>query len=237
MLLMAHYYPMARPEKDPNPLEETDDVPRVDPTDLFSPPQEPCECYCLHCGRTFSSDGIWLQRYRQPPRDSKGFWMCPTPNCDGRGFTLDIFPTDPHHPCNANGLYDDDDEEFADDLGACEREALREELLAEGLSIDEDPIDQDDLFPEDPADYDPDEPQYKAMDEGIGLDDTEGEEWKHGLLPGDYPLDFMAEDDFPPRDLRDDPHDDPRFDQPDRRPREIDYTEPDPRCSEDDLPF
>jgi hypothetical protein len=236
MCLIAQNWGMARPEQDYNPLDETDDVPRVDPGDPFSPPQDVCECYCLHCGRTFLSDGIWLQRYRQPPRDSmKGFWMCPTPNCDGRGFTFDIFPTDPEHPCNASWSGEGD---YADDPDDLDGPAFdEEELLDPDLSIDEDPDELALLWDaDDPeAEYDPDEPQYKALEADIGLGDGdgEGEEWKQGLLPGDYPLDFMLEN----RQNRDDPRRDPRFDQPDRRPREIDYVDADYRYNEDDIPF
>src|SRR5688572_6266245 len=33
--------------------------PRDDP---MAPPRESCECYCLHCQRTFMSDEMWFQR-------------------------------------------------------------------------------------------------------------------------------------------------------------------------------
>src|SRR5438128_5303508 len=83
--------------------------------DRFAPPQEPCECYCLHCGRTFMSDQIWFQRIIGDPMGLEGFWMCPTPNCSGAGFTFDIFPTDPSHPANEGWSYDDGDEEENED--------------------------------------------------------------------------------------------------------------------------
>lgn len=204
---------MTPPHEDFDPIDEGDDVPRIDPADCFSPPVEVCECYCLHCGRTFMSDGMWLQAFRRPPRHgARGFWMCPTPNCDGRGFTFDIFPTDPNHPCNTCWSDQEDDGLFDDDL-----------------SIDEEP---DDWEPPELDEYDPDEPQYRAMEGGLGFDEMEGEEWKLGLSPGDYPLDFMPESVERPL-----PRYDPRYDEPDRRPREIDYTEPEHRYNEDDLPF
>src|SRR5690242_13634923 len=53
--------------------------------DCFAPPQEPCECYCLHCRRTYMSDQIWFQRIIGDPQGIEGFWMCPTPNCSGAG--------------------------------------------------------------------------------------------------------------------------------------------------------
>jgi hypothetical protein len=97
--------------RDEGPAErwDRDDPRRKD--DSFAPPTDPCECHCLHCGRTFSSDGIWFQRVINDPQGFKGFWMCPTPNCSGAGFTFDIFPTDPDHPANEGWHYDDDDEE------------------------------------------------------------------------------------------------------------------------------
>ena len=76
----------------------------------MAPPKDPCECYCLHCRRTFSSDQMWFQKVVGDPQGFEGFWMCPTPNCGGAGFTFDIFPTDPAHPANA-GWHSFDDEE------------------------------------------------------------------------------------------------------------------------------
>ncbi len=197
---------------------DPDDVPRIDPSDPFSPPIEVCKCFCLRCGRTFMSDGIWLQRYRNHPPGNglKGFWMCPTPNCEGRGFTFDIFPVDPDHPCNASWSCGEDE---ADDAAM--------------LSIDEEV--PEDWLTDDEAEYDPLEPQYRALDEACAeCGDLEGEEWKYGLPPGTYPLDFMP-DDGP---MRSNPRHDPRYDEPDRRPREIDYAEHDaPHHLDDDMPF
>ena len=28
--------------------------------DPMGPPEEPCECWCMHCLRSFMSDGIWF---------------------------------------------------------------------------------------------------------------------------------------------------------------------------------
>src|SRR3954462_156572 len=106
--------------------------------DPMGPPEEPCECWCMHCGRTFMSDQMWLQRIIGDPRPDamEGFWMCPTPNCGGAGVTLDIFPTDPNPPAN-DGWHMDEGEE--DDEGDGEEG---------GWSPDEDEAD----------DYDPAEP-------------------------------------------------------------------------------
>ena len=56
--------------------------------DPFRPPQEPCEVFCLHCGKEYSSDKI-----RWKHRGGEGFWCCPTPGCGGVGYQFDIFPT------------------------------------------------------------------------------------------------------------------------------------------------
>jgi hypothetical protein len=188
--------------------------------DCFAPPEEPCECYCLHCGRTFMSDRIWLQRIigDPDPCGMEGFWMCPTPNCDGKGFTFDIFPTDPDHPANEGTYYDDDDEEGEED----------------------DWWDQD---AEPDAAWDPDETKYKELDEAFGNDDgdIEGEEWKYGLAPGEHP----PEPDWMEQARLEHDEEERRYDEPDERPRVIDWSDRDdrkPRAGpagddDDDIPF
>src|SRR5437667_7719451 len=131
--------------------------------DPMAPPRDPCECWCLHCERTFMSSEMWFQRVIGDKHGFPGFWMCPTPNCDGAGFTFDIFPTDQSHPANA-GWHDDDDDDDAE---------LDEEE-------DDSPL---------AGEWDPHEPKYKRLDEELGEedDDIEGEEWKFGLAPGEQP--------------------------------------------------
>src|SRR5688572_28776794 len=98
------------------------DDPNDDP---MGPPKEPCECWCLHCHRTFMSSEMWFQRVIGAKDGFPGFWMCPTPNCGGAGFTMDIFPTDPAHPAN-EGWHDcdDDEEEFDEEDEAFFDEAI-----------------------------------------------------------------------------------------------------------------
>ena len=192
--------------------------------DCFAPPQEPCECYCLHCRRTFMSDQIWFQRIIGDPMGLEGFWMCPTPNCSGAGFTFDIFPTDPAHPGNEGWSYDDDDgDESEDDDDDYEGEFL-------GFEDEDDDAE---------ATWDPEEAKYKELDEmfGDGEDyDIEGEEWKYGLAPGERPpgLDWSEE----ARRERED--EEKRYDEPDERPRVLDWTHRDDRKhfgKDDDIPF
>jgi hypothetical protein len=138
-----------------------DDLPAWDANDprrqhdQMAPPSESCECYCLHCERIFMSDEMWFQRVIGSRDGFDGFWRCPTPNCDGAGFTFDIYPTDPDHPANDGWSYDDDDD-------------VDEEEFEEMEWTD---------IPED--EWDPSESQYE------GNDDIEGEEWKFGLQPGE----------------------------------------------------
>jgi hypothetical protein len=184
--------------------------------DQFAPPMEPCECYCLHCQRTFMSDKIWFQKIKGGRDDFDGFWMCPTPNCGGAGFTFDIFPVDPAHPANAGWFHTDEE-------------------CAEALPWDDD--DECEEFAEDAiegeTEYDPSEPGYRMMDQWSEEDDDiEGEEWKLGLEPGQRPE--QSEPDWVTEEEK-------KYDLPDERPREIDWTEREiPErggFNEDDIPF
>ncbi len=189
--------------------------------DCFAPPQEPCECYCLHCNRVFMSDGIWFQKVINSRDGFAGFWMCPTPNCSGAGFTFDIFPTDPHHPANQG--WSDSGE-------------------AEGVFLDEDDDEE-----ESTEEYDPAEPKYAELDEVFGDDDDdlEGEEWKHGLEPGERP----PEPPWVANARREWEEQQKKYDWPDERPRVIDWADrqnemppqgddgPPGEIGESDIPF
>src|SRR5215470_13282471 len=94
--------------------------------DPMAPPEIPCQCYCLHCGRVFMSDQMWFQRVVGDKHGFDGFWMCPTPNCSGAGFTFDIFPTDPTHPANAGWVDDDYDE--AEEIDSADVELLEDDF-------------------------------------------------------------------------------------------------------------
>jgi hypothetical protein len=197
------------PEIADEPAWDADDPRRR--KDQFAPPMEPCECYCLHCNRVFMSDQIWFQRVIGDKNGFEGFWMCPTPNCSGAGFTFDIFPTDPNHPANA-GWYSDDDEEY-----------YEEEFT--------DPSNPDAKLPEE--EWDPDEPLYKSLDDHD--DDIEGEEWKYGLEPGE-PLPESERSDA----RRHWDEEEKRYNEPDQRPREVDWSDREDRqgpITEDDIPF
>ena len=85
-------------------------------SDPFKPPAIPTEVFCLHCQREYDS---YLIHYVVEEHEGRkmGFWCCPTPECDGKGFGFDIFPTDPDY-INEDGekmWFDDDDEDFEDE--------------------------------------------------------------------------------------------------------------------------
>jgi len=168
------------------------------------------------------SDQMWFQKVIGDPQGFEGFWMCPTPNCSGAGFTFDIFPTDPDHPASA-GWHSFDDEEGED----AEAEWFEDHDDAE-------------------AEYDPDEPRYKAL-EGFEADedDMEGEEWKYGLQPGERPAADPGQWSVGQREWDEERR---MHDEPDQRPRELDWSDREDRkdagragpfgpFTDDDIPF
>jgi hypothetical protein len=192
----------------------------------------------MHCRRIFMSDQIWFQRILNDPNGFKGKWLCPTPNCDGAGFTIDIWPTDPEHPVNRECVfYDDpDDDEFDEnEFSDHDDEGLSSDVLADLDSA------------EAGADWDPDEAKWKELDELFGGDDVddddiEGEEWKYGLQPGERPAGADWRDGFDGEGEDDEQADyERRYDEPDRRPREVDWSDHKSRregeWNEDDIPF
>jgi len=88
--------------------------PNNDPdADGFKPPAEPIEVGCLHCGQVFMSDQMRYVVSLDPDGQEMGFWCCPDPACDGKGFLFDLYPTDPQWRDEEGNLVwsDDDDEE------------------------------------------------------------------------------------------------------------------------------
>lgn len=200
---------------DPNPADRWDAHDPRREHDQMAPPAQPCECYCLHCGRVFMSDQIWLQRVVGGEPGFEGFWMCPTPNCGGAGFTFDIFPTDPDHPAN-EGWHSSDDGDYGEDA-----------FDEHGNYIE----------PEDRV-YDPAEPNYPPSEsaELAGIDDIEGEEWKYGLSPGESP----PEPQWMEEARKQQEEEDRKYNEPDQRPREIEWSDridPMRGSSEDDIPY
>ena len=101
--------------------------------DPFRPPTVPVIVHCLHCDQEYESYLIhWVEDAIES--DSPGFWCCPTPGCDGKGFGFDIFPIDPDYRDEHGNLMwmeDDDDEEY-DEVD----ERIDRELEAEDWEVD-----------------------------------------------------------------------------------------------------
>ena len=201
---------------------------RVDPSYCFSPPAEPCQCWCMHCHRTFSSSRIWLQREiprRGDPHPTGGFWMCPTHNCDGAGFGFDLFPTDPAHPANEGWTYDDDepDDEFLDTDDDNESDAEKKPEPESAAAA-----------------YDPAEPGYAAMD---ALDPDDGDQWKLTEADRDAArVRTAAAEAAEAAAAEQEAEESRRYDAPDERPRVIDhsneiYVAPPRFVGDDDMPF
>lgn len=99
-------------------------MPEPDPkdSDPFGPPAIPTMVGCLHCGEEYDSYTIDWRTFTSDDGKTQGFWCCPTPGCDGKGFGFDILPTDPDYQDENGGWVrdgddeddDDDDEEFDD---------------------------------------------------------------------------------------------------------------------------
>jgi hypothetical protein len=203
----------------------------------------------MHCRRTFMSSEMWFQRVLNDPGGFKGFWMCPTPNCSGAGFNFDIFPTDPNHPANQEWTYfddPDDEEEYDDEEDEDGNEPFDpEQMVNDGQAGAASTAE---------GEWDPEETKWKQLDEEFGGgeeddddgDDLEGEEWKHGLQPGERP----PEPDWMEQARREREEEERQYDQPDLRPRELDWSDREDRrgrrglppeqggeWTEDDIPF
>ena len=90
-----------------NPLD-----PEGDP---FYPPEVPTLVFCLHCQQEY--DSYRIEWRIEPDRNGKphGWWCCPIPGCDGKGFLFDIFPVDPNYQDERGGWICHDEEDCEDD--------------------------------------------------------------------------------------------------------------------------
>ena len=87
---------------------------------------------------------------RDADGNSHGFWCCPMPGCDGKGFGFDIFPVDPEYRdengelmwCSDDG--DDDEDEFDDD-------EFDDEAFAEFDELDDEDEEEEDWLLDDEA--------------------------------------------------------------------------------------
>lgn len=100
-------------EHEPGGFDATEPVERRPEDDCFRPPKKNCLVICLHCQEQYDSYKItWVEGASVDGRKG-GFWRCPTPGCNGAGFTFDIFPVDPNWEDDeergfVGGWFDDD---------------------------------------------------------------------------------------------------------------------------------
>ena len=84
--------------------------------DPCRPPAIPTEVFCLHCRQQYESYLIEWRVFALADGTSHGFWCCPMPGCDGKGFGCDIFPTDPEYRAeNGERMWCDDGEADEDE--------------------------------------------------------------------------------------------------------------------------
>jgi hypothetical protein len=91
----------------------TDDDPQDAHTDPFRPPAIPTMVACLHCEQEYDSYRIEWRVLSDAEGRRHGFWCCPIPGCDGKGFGFDILPVDPTYQDERGGWVCDDED--ADD--------------------------------------------------------------------------------------------------------------------------
>lgn len=73
-----------------------EDPPPDPETNPDRPPQPPTTVRCERCGRQYRSDQmIWRVECDDDGEPYEGWWACPTEDCGGEGFGVDVRPTDP----------------------------------------------------------------------------------------------------------------------------------------------
>ena len=77
-------------------------------SDPFYPPEISILVGCLHCGQEYDSYRIEWRVEKTCDGQSHGFWCCPIPGCDGKGFGFDILPVDPDWRDERGGWVSDD---------------------------------------------------------------------------------------------------------------------------------
>lgn len=146
--------------------------------ECFRPPEIPLLVVCQQCQREFES--YLIQWVDDPTDPAGGYWACPTPDCPGRGYTLDIWPSDA--PLGEDVLEESEpDEESADAQSAYSQFADTDD---EELGFDEDYVDDEGL---DDIDMDFDDDILSSLDDN---DDT-----ATGLSPDS--VEFTTDDDLP----------------------------------------
>jgi hypothetical protein len=111
--------------------------------DCFRPPEIPIQVHCLHCHQEYDSYlMLWVE---DATFNNGGYWACPTPGCDGKGFTFDIWPTDPEWTDEEGNkvFFLDDEPDTEEDHFQPDDDWVDDEVQADVL--DEDLIGDDDV--------------------------------------------------------------------------------------------
>jgi len=126
--------PPSDDDRDDKPDDPLSDLPSsgkpYDPldrdSDPFKPPAEPVEVGCLHCQCIFMSDQMVWRIQTNADGEKHGFWCCPDPACDGKGFGFDLLPTDPNYRDENGGwvCFDDDEDDDDEDLFDTDRKSV-----------------------------------------------------------------------------------------------------------------
>lgn len=123
----------------------------LDPeADCFKPPKIPTAVHCIHCHEEYDSYRIEWRVFAEADGERHGFWCCPMPGCDGKGFGFDIFPTDPEYRDENGermGFFSDDDEyEEEDGAELLDEEGFNAEQFFEETMAAPDPPARDEDF-------------------------------------------------------------------------------------------
>jgi hypothetical protein len=176
--------------------------------DCFRPPEIPIEVFCAHCQQEYDSYLIhWVEDYSF---SNGGYWACPTPGCDGKGFTFDIWPTDPDWTDEHGNkvCFLDEDDEVEDDWAADLADAGDEDDAYLDENCDPEPTievinNPDDglLIPEpaaaDEAELDEEEYAPLELDDEMNWQSDEGwDRFRPVPRMGDT-LEFHPDDDLP----------------------------------------
>jgi hypothetical protein len=62
----------------------------------------------LHCGQEYDRFRIEWRIERNANGEAHGFWCCPIPGCDGKGFGFYVFPVDSDFRDERGGWFYDD---------------------------------------------------------------------------------------------------------------------------------
>jgi hypothetical protein len=115
--------------------------------DPFRPPAIPTLVGCIHCGQEYDSYRIEWRIEPDAEGHPHGWWCCPIPGCDGKGFGFDILPVDPNYQDERGGWVHDDEDIEDDEESEESEDAEAEPFQGGGRPIDESNGDGEESIP------------------------------------------------------------------------------------------